>query len=200
MKTETNNSRIIIFAVVMVAIIAMMFIVIRGSSTSGKYDSFAQSLAKEGVAFYGAFWCPHCQQQEQWLDATRQKLAAEDLYKECSNPDQSQTQICIDKKIESYPTWTFPKGISVTSTVNPIVCSVTPTAGEDTRCTQLTSQYFKRWIFPTGEIVASDTEPTHAGSVWSFPPTSQLRGEISVQRLSEIAGVPLTTPVAAPVQ
>lgn len=193
MENKTVTTRVIIFAIIMIAIIALMTMVVRGSSVSGKYDSLTQSLAKEGVSFFGAFWCPHCQEQESWLDASRQKLAAIGLYKECSNPDQSQTPICIANKIESYPTWVFPKGITIKSTADPLVCTISPGApNEDPKCAQVGSQYFKRWIFPSGEIVASADEPAHTGDTWSFTPTSQLRGEITPPKLAEIAGVPLT--------
>jgi len=77
----------------------------------GKYDSFAQCLKDKGATFYGAFWCPHCQAQEKDFQASRQTLENIGLYVECSTPDASgQTQICIDKKIQSYPTWIFADG------------------------------------------------------------------------------------------
>jgi thiol-disulfide isomerase/thioredoxin len=81
-------------------------------SQPGKLDTFAQCLSDKGVKFYGAFWCPHCQAQKALFGNSKDKLP----YVECSNPDaKSQTQICIDKKIESYPTWSFPMA-STTST------------------------------------------------------------------------------------
>jgi thiol-disulfide isomerase/thioredoxin len=77
----------------------------------GKYDSFAQCLKDKGATFYGAFWCPHCQAQEKDFQASIQILENIGLYVECSTADASgQTQICIDKKIQSYPTWIFADG------------------------------------------------------------------------------------------
>jgi Thioredoxin len=77
----------------------------------GKYDGFAQCLKDKGATFYGAFWCPHCQAQEKDFQASRQTLENIGLYVECSNPDASgQTPICINKKIQSYPTWIFADG------------------------------------------------------------------------------------------
>ena len=108
---KTMTVRIIIFALIMIVIIILMRVVVRASEDSGTYDNFAQCLVTKGVKFYGAFWCPHCQQQEQWLDASRQKLAAEGLYQECSTADaKGQTQLCIDKGIQSYPTWILADG------------------------------------------------------------------------------------------
>lgn len=70
----------------------------------GKYDAFATCLGDKGAIFYGAFWCPHCQEQKQEFGKSVGKLP----YIECSTPDgQRQTQVCIDKGITSYPTWFF---------------------------------------------------------------------------------------------
>jgi thiol-disulfide isomerase/thioredoxin len=76
-----------------------------------KYQAFAQCLKDKGATFYGAFWCPHCQAQEASFGISRQDLEKIGLYTECSTPDANgQTQICIDKKIQSYPTWIFADG------------------------------------------------------------------------------------------
>ncbi len=193
MENKSLTTRVIIFVVVMVAIIAMMTIVVRGSKSSGKYDTFTSSLKDKGAKFYGAFWCPHCQAQEKALDSSRQRLESIGLYVECSTPDaQSQTQICIDNKIESYPTWTFPNGIHITSADQPIVCDVSPgKPDEDQECAKVQSQFFKRWIFSNGSIVASATEPKHTGDLWSFDFPAQLRGEIPLPMLAEQTGATL---------
>ena len=71
----------------------------------GKLDAFAQCLKDSGVTFYGAFWCPHCQATKRMFGNSAKLLP----YVECSTPDgKGQTQICIDKGVKSYPTWTFP--------------------------------------------------------------------------------------------
>ncbi len=77
------------------------------TQVSGVLDSFATCLKAKGVIFYGAFWCPHCQATKKMFGSSAKLLP----YVECSNPDgQTQTQICIDKKIVQYPTWVFPDG------------------------------------------------------------------------------------------
>lgn len=74
------------------------------NSRPGQLDSFAQCLKDEGVTFYGAFWCPHCQKTKGMFGRSAKLLP----YVECSTADtKGQTQICIDEKITSYPTWTF---------------------------------------------------------------------------------------------
>lgn len=77
------------------------------SELPGKYDTFATCLKDKGAEFYGAFWCPHCKTQKKLFGSSVKLLP----YIECSTPDgKNQTQICIDKKIEGYPTWIFKDG------------------------------------------------------------------------------------------
>jgi hypothetical protein len=73
----------------------------------GKYDTFTQCLKDKGVKFYGAFWCPHCQNQKKMFGNSSKLLP----YVECSLPSgNGQTQECIDKNIQTYPTWEFADG------------------------------------------------------------------------------------------
>lgn len=193
-KTEQGiASNIIIFALILIVIIGLMTIVVRNTGKSSKYDSLLTSLNNQGTKFYGAFWCPHCQEQEKTLSASRQKLETIGLYVECSTADsQGQTQICIDNKIESYPTWKFKDGIKIESDTDPLVCDISP--GKDTEdelCKRVGSQFFKRWIFSTGEIIASINEPAREGKVWSFDSSAQLRGKVSPEKLAEYSGATL---------
>lgn len=71
-----------------------------------KFDAFAECLANAGAQFYGAYWCPHCQDQKKMFNNSK-KLP----YIECSTPNgQGRTQVCIDANVESYPTWIFADG------------------------------------------------------------------------------------------
>lgn len=79
----------------------------------GKYDSFARCIAQTGTKFYGASWCPHCAAQKTEFGTSEKYLP----YIECSVPDgKTQTQVCIDNNIRSYPTWVFPDGSRLTGT------------------------------------------------------------------------------------
>lgn len=78
---------------------------------NGKYDAFAQCIASTTTEFYGAFWCPHCQEQKREFGDAAHYLP----YVECSLPDAShETPACIAKGIKNYPTWYFPDGSSST--------------------------------------------------------------------------------------
>ncbi|KKU51184.1 MAG: hypothetical protein UX74_C0031G0007 [Parcubacteria group bacterium GW2011_GWA2_47_10b] len=73
----------------------------------GKLDAFAQCLNDKGAIFYGAYWCPHCQNQKKMFDTSAKLLD----YVECSTPDgRGQLSICKDKEIKGYPTWIFADG------------------------------------------------------------------------------------------
>lgn len=78
---------------------------------AGMYDAFAKCIASTTTKFYGAFWCPHCQDQKREFGTGAQYLP----YVECSTPDASEeTQACKDRGVTVYPTWYFPDGVSAT--------------------------------------------------------------------------------------
>lgn len=80
---------------------------------SVNYDDFAKCLSDKGVKLYGASWCPHCQQQREAFGASQKYLD----YIECSTPDgKSQTAICKDSNITSYPTWELADGTRLVGT------------------------------------------------------------------------------------
>ena len=97
---------VLIFWLVIAALIVAgigMSLVVRSSPS--KLNPFAQCLKDRGAVFYGAFWCPHCQATKKMFGTAARLLP----YVECSTPDgKEQLQICKDKGIQSYPTWTFP--------------------------------------------------------------------------------------------
>ncbi len=87
---------------------------IYSQSQPGEYDAFAQCLKEKGAVFYGAFWCPHCQNQKKMFGRSAKLLP----YIECSTADgRSQLQICKTKNIEGYPTWEFSDGSRLTGEI-----------------------------------------------------------------------------------
>lgn len=74
---------------------------------AGPEDPFlrglAEHLSESGAQFYGAYWCPHCQEQKEMFAASAGRLP----YVECT-PDgrnKPRAEACIDQQITSYPTW-----------------------------------------------------------------------------------------------
>jgi hypothetical protein len=99
-------------AKIFVACIVGALVIVIGLGTTlnkpkvNKLDGFAQCIKDSGAKYYGAFWCPHCQKQGALFGSAKRFLP----YIECSNPDRTQTQVCIDAKIDSYPTWILADG------------------------------------------------------------------------------------------
>lgn len=94
----------ILYIVVILLILGGVVWLIVTPGKSGKLDSFAKCIKDSGATFYGAFWCPHCQAQKARFGKSADYLP----YVECSTPDgKSQTQVCKDKGIVTYPTWQF---------------------------------------------------------------------------------------------
>ena len=107
---DERNKKIFVF-VISLLILGIIYVVLfrlnNTSSDSVNYDTFATCLKDQGVVFYGAFWCTHCQAEKKLFGSSEKLLP----YVECSTPDgRGQMQICKDNKIESYPTWTFKDG------------------------------------------------------------------------------------------
>ena len=102
---------IIITTLIVIGVVWL--IVTPGKVKVGIYDNFAKCIKDKGVKFFGAFWCPHCAAQKTRFGTATKYLP----YIECSNPDgQTQTQICKDNQIMTYPTWDFPPGLIANST------------------------------------------------------------------------------------
>ncbi len=94
------------------------------SSENLELDNFANCLAEKGVKEYGAFWCPNCAKQEKIFGKSF-SIIKEKIYIECDprcnvknikdlpvacRGKISQTQTCLEKEINKYPTWDFPNG------------------------------------------------------------------------------------------
>lgn len=65
--------------------------------------ALATHLEKTGAKFYGAYWCPHCQQQKALFAGAAKRLP----YVECSpnGPGTNQATDCQVLEIHDYPTW-----------------------------------------------------------------------------------------------
>jgi uncharacterized membrane protein/glutaredoxin len=65
--------------------------------------ALAEHLTRTDAKFYGASWCPHCQDQKKLFGTSVKRIP----YVECS-PGGSrapQANACKEKDIKSYPTW-----------------------------------------------------------------------------------------------
>ena len=63
----------------------------------------ARYLNDNGVVKYSAYWCPNCLNQSELFGKQAYK---ELIVVECARDGiNSQTQLCVDKKIKGFPTW-----------------------------------------------------------------------------------------------
>lgn len=89
-------------------VVALLWFGIQATdSEAAQNEAIAQCLTESGAKMFGAFWCPHCDAQKRMFGDAFEHID----YVECSLPDRSaQTQVCIDERIQAYPTWEFADG------------------------------------------------------------------------------------------
>jgi uncharacterized membrane protein len=65
--------------------------------------ALAQHLETTGAGFYGAYWCPQCQEQKDLFEASAERLP----YVECTPAGRNGpvANACVTKRIGNYPTW-----------------------------------------------------------------------------------------------
>lgn len=65
--------------------------------------ALAIHLSDTGAKFYGAYWCPRCQEQKAVFTASAKRLP----YVECSSGGRGSplTAPCVANNVRSYPTW-----------------------------------------------------------------------------------------------
>ena len=103
---KLRTSHYIIGVVLLLIVTGIVWAVAKGSGP-GPADTLAQCLTDKGVKMYGAYWCPHCQDQKKQFGTSWKYIN----YIECSLPGgRGQTQECNDANIEGYPTWDFGEG------------------------------------------------------------------------------------------
>lgn len=74
--------------------------------------ALAKAITDSGAQFFGASWCPHCEEQEAMFGDGVKYLP----YIEASTPSHGQSQAGIDNNITTFPTWIFADGTRVTGT------------------------------------------------------------------------------------
>lgn len=107
-KRSTIRARPILLIISLLVVIGLVGVLgYRSAAAPGDYDTFANCLRESGTLFYGAFWCPHCDDQLRLFGNSANRVP----YVECSTPDRrGQLARCSAAGIESYPTWVFGDG------------------------------------------------------------------------------------------
>ncbi len=70
-------------------------------------NAFAQCLSAKQAKMYGAYWCPHCAEQEQMFGSAFQYVS----YVECGiKGSRAMSPECVQAGIKHFPTWQFSDG------------------------------------------------------------------------------------------
>jgi glutaredoxin len=87
----------------LVAIVAGIFVFAGGPPPATPYQqALARHLARSGATFYGAYWCPHCQEQKELFGGAAGSLP----YVECdAKGANAQTERCERAGVRAFPTW-----------------------------------------------------------------------------------------------
>lgn len=105
-KEATPFPRTAIIAIVIVVVFAAVYFFIRHKQTS-RLDAFAQCLTAKQAKMYGAFWCPHCEDQKEKFGSSFQYAP----YIECGiKGSKGIATVCTDAGIQRFPTWVFADG------------------------------------------------------------------------------------------
>lgn len=92
-----------------VLVVALLFMHFSGyfDPAAGPEDPYLKALAthldESDARFYGAYWCPHCQEQKELFGASADRLP----YVECT-PDGRTGPLnfaCVANEVRDYPTW-----------------------------------------------------------------------------------------------
>lgn len=116
---KQKNKVILTFAILVLIVAGFYFITKAITQYTGysikeensNLEDFAKCLSDKNVKMYAAFWCGHCQNQERLfgegsLDEGKRLMIDNNIYVECDpRGDNSQSDLCISKGIQGYPTW-----------------------------------------------------------------------------------------------
>ncbi|NEO27124.1 MAG: hypothetical protein F6K03_09580, partial [Kamptonema sp. SIO4C4] len=77
----------------------------QNTSRRANINALIDHLNAIDARMYGAYWCPHCNDQKERFGNAASRLNNE-IYVECDpRGEDSQTQLCIDKKVRGFPSW-----------------------------------------------------------------------------------------------
>ncbi len=100
----SQSNRLLLYAAIALLVVGAAYFFYHRNEH--QHDAFARCLNDRGVKMYGAYWCPHCQDQKGKFGASFKKVN----YIECGveGDAHAQSQVCKDENVKHYPTWQFP--------------------------------------------------------------------------------------------
>lgn len=108
----SNKNKITISSIIIILTIAGLLVWYnrKQEPPNPRIAQLAQCLTNNGVIMYGAWWCPHCQNQKKLFGRAFDYIN----YIECTK----ETQKCLAANIQSYPTWIFKNGDKIEGEVS----------------------------------------------------------------------------------
>jgi hypothetical protein len=97
-----KNITVLVIIVLALLVIALILFYPKSSSGGAYLNSFAQCLSAKGAVMYGAYWCPHCQNEKAAFGSAFSYVN----YVECTQ----ETAKCNAAGVQGFPTWIFPDG------------------------------------------------------------------------------------------
>ena len=108
-QPNPGRSRYIMIAVIIVIAFAAAYYFGWHRRTS-RLDAFAKCLTAKQAKMYGAFWCPHCEEQKEKFGSSFQYAP----YIECGIKGSKGIEpVCTEAGIKRFPTWIFADGTRV---------------------------------------------------------------------------------------
>jgi hypothetical protein len=150
------------------SVLSLLILAGCGGTSGADYAEFAQCLNDEEIVMYGAFWCPHCEDQKDLFGDSFENIN----YVECdANGENPQPELCIANQITGYPTWTRSDGEQMAGfrTLEQLEAFST--------C-ELPEGAPRESVEPAVEVVEPVAEPTPA-------PVEELAGEEEVEETAE---------------
>jgi hypothetical protein len=75
-----------------------------------RLDAFAKCLTAKQAKMYGAFWCPHCEDQKEKFGSSFEYAP----YVECGiKGSNAIAAVCTEAGIKRFPTWIFEDGTRI---------------------------------------------------------------------------------------
>jgi hypothetical protein len=100
MQNYKSKSKIFSIVSLTILIFALLFLIFQPPGANGKAEalnSFARCLTDRGFVMYGAYWCPHCQNEKAAFGVSFQYVK----YVECAK----EPKACTEAGIKGFPTW-----------------------------------------------------------------------------------------------
>jgi hypothetical protein len=99
----------IVIGIVIVVAFAVAYYFIRHRQNS-RLDAFARCLTAKQAKMYGAYWCPHCEDQKEKFGSSIEYAP----YVECGiKGSNAIAAVCTEAGIKRFPTWIFADGTRV---------------------------------------------------------------------------------------